>query len=295
MLSILIPVYNYDIRSLVLELRRQCSTSGTEWEILCFDDGSAPGWKEKNREMEGLPGVRYRELPENLGRARIRNLLADEARGDYLLFLDCDSEVPDGAYLKRYVEQLRPDGLLYGGRSYHACRPDDPAMYFHWLYGSRREAVPAVVRRLQPYRSFMTNNFLMPKAVFQQIRFDGRLLQYGHEDTLFGMELEKRKVSILHLDNPLIHAGLEPVDMFLAKTRQGIQNLAFLYRSGSDIDTRLLRFYEWLKGWGGVAFLRPWLRFCRPALVRQLKSRRPSLRLFDLYKLSLLLDELQAF
>lgn len=294
MLSILIPVYNCDIRSLAPELRRQCSTSGTEWEILCFDDGSGPGWKEKNREIAGLPGVFYRELPENLGRARIRNLLAEEAHGDYLLFLDCDSEVPDGAYLQRYAEQLRPDTLLYGGRSYQAEQPQDPALFFHWLYGSRREAQPAAVRRLQPYRSFMTNNFLIPRDLFLQIRFDERLLQYGHEDTLFGMELEKRRVPILHLDNPLIHAGLEPVDVFLAKTRQGIQNLAFLYRSDSGIDTRLLRFYERLKGWGGVAFLRLWFRFCRPALVRRLKSRRPSLRLFDLYKLSLLLEELQA-
>lgn len=293
MLSILIPVFNYDVRQLVHELRRQAGSFSAEWEILCFDDGSEQSWKAKNRQLDALPGVRYRELPENLGRSRIRNLLADEARGAYLLFLDCDSEVPDGSYLQRYAAQLHPGTLLYGGRAYQPSPPEEAALCFHWLYGSRREAQPASMREVQPYQSFMTNNFLIPRAIFQQIRFDERLLQYGHEDTLFGLELKKTGVRILHLDNPLVHAGLEPVDVFLAKTRQGIQNLAFLYRSGSEADTRLLRFYRRLRRWVGLGLLRHALRFCRPAMARQLHSSHPSLLLFDLYKFSLLLDELK--
>lgn len=293
MLSILIPVYNFDIRSLVQRLCHLGQSLSVEWEIRCYDDGSEEDWKEKNREILGLDGVCYQELPQNLGRSRIRNLLAEEAKGDYLLFLDCDSEVPDNAFLHRYAELLRPNTLLYGGRIYQAAPPADPALYFHWLYGSKREAIPAAERRAQPYRSFMTNNFLIPTAIFLQIRFDERLLQYGHEDTLFGMELENRRVPILHLDNPLIHAGLEPVGVFLSKTRQGIQNLAFLYRSGYHIDTRLLRFYERAKSLGLTAVLGWVLRAFRPVLLSQLHSSSPSLRVFDLYKLSLLLDELQ--
>ena len=293
MLSILIPVYNFDIRSLVQRLWHLGHRLSIEWEIRCYDDGSAEAWKEKNREIMGLAGVYYQELPQNLGRSRIRNLLAEEAQGDYLLFLDCDSEVPHDAFLYRYAELLRPNTLLYGGRIYQAAPPADPALYFHWLYGSKREAIPAAERRAQPYRSFMTNNFLIPTAIFLQIRFDERLLQYGHEDTLFGMQLEKKGIRIQHLDNPLIHAGLEPVGVFLSKTRQGIQNLAFLYRSGYHIDTRLLRFYKQAERLKLTAIL-PWvLRVFRPIISRQLFSSKPSLRLFDLYKLSLLLDELQ--
>ncbi|MBK9012976.1 MAG: hypothetical protein IPM82_02230 [Saprospiraceae bacterium] len=66
----------------------------------------------------------------------------------------------------------------------------------------------------------MTNNFLIPRQLFLEIQFDETLRQYGHEDTLFGMELARRQVPIVHIDNPLEHIGLEPVDVFLRKTEQ---------------------------------------------------------------------------
>ena len=80
MLSILIPVYNFDVRVLVEELHRQALGLSLPAEILCFDDGSAEQWKTLNREVALLSSVRYKEWPENLGRSRIRNALADAAR-----------------------------------------------------------------------------------------------------------------------------------------------------------------------------------------------------------------------
>lgn len=293
MLSILVPIYNFDIRALTNALRQQAQQLDIAWEIRCIDDGSDSSWKIKNRELTGLEGVYYKELPQNLGRSRIRNLLADEARFDYLLLMDCDSMPPDGEFLQRYASLLQPDTLLYGGRAYQALPPQDPELFFHWHYGRQREALPAASRRLKPYQSFMTNNFLIPKAIFQEIRFDERLLRYGHEDTLFGMELEARKVSIVHLDNPLIHLGLETAAVFLAKTRQGIKNLAFLEQTGNyRIDTRLLRFYRKTLYLGLATPICLSLKLARPLLLRQLHSPQPSLHLFDLYKLSFLLEEL---
>ena len=293
MLSILIPIYNFDIRPLVDALRRQAQELEIAWEICCIDDGSDHAWQALNRELASWPGVRYREQSENLGRARIRNVLAEAAHGEYLLFMDCDSMPPDEAFLQRYAALLQPDTLLYGGRAYQPSPPQDPALYFHWRYGSQREVAAAAVRQRAPYRSFMTNNFLVPKTVFQRIRFDGRLRRYGHEDTLFGLELEARGVPIVHLDNPLLHIGLEPAGVFLAKTRQGIQNLAFLEKSRSQrIDTRLLQAYRTLRRYRAAVPICWFLRPLRPLLERQLLSARPSLRLFDWYKLSCLLEEL---
>ncbi len=292
MLSILVPIYNFDIRTLTKNLHQQAQSLSAPCEILCFDDGSGEPWKILNREVGQLPLVDYREYAQNLGRSKIRNALADAARGSHLLFLDCDSEVPGDAFLRRYVELMDEEHLLYGGRAYHKAPPEDPGLLLHWRYGVLREQMPPARRRENPYHHFMTNNFLIPASVFQQIRFDERLLQYGHEDTLFGMQLRDRGVPILHLDNHLLHIGLEPAPVFLDKTRKGVQNLAFLYRSGTGIETRLTLFYEKLKRAGVSGPVRALLAALRPLLLRNLLSRRPQLKFLDLYKLSLLLEEL---
>ncbi len=294
-LSILIPVYNFDIRPLVRDLQQQAAQLAMPVEILCFDDASESKFQGQNAAVSELPGVYYHLLPNNLGRARIRNLLAREAQHDYLLFLDCDSAVPDSSYLRTYADALAPDTLLYGGRVYQAEPPSDPALLLHWEYGRRREALSAEERQEQPYHSFMTNNFLIPRQLFQAIGFDERLRQYGHEDTLFGMELRQRAVPIKHLDNPLLHSGLEPAEAFLHKSQQALENLAFLHLQGSGIEARLLTWALRLRRSSGAQLLLGAWPLLEPALRRQLCSSWPQLRLFDLYKLGLLLRYLRGY
>lgn len=291
MISVLIPVYNFDVRQLVGDLHQQLTDLAIPFEIICLDDGSAHHYKLLNREVAGLLHVTYEELPENLGRSRIRNALAERAQFTYLLFMDCDSRVPDKYYIRRYVEHLEPDLLLYGGRSYATTPPDQPKLFFHWYYGTRREQIPSTQRGLRPYHAFMTNNFLIPKNIFQIIRFDEQLTQYGHEDTLFGMELKKRSVRILHLNNPLKHDGLEGVETFLYKTRQGIQNLAKLAKQYPELDTKLLRAYGRLQKWKLAGFIYIIIKLLHPLILINLKSRRPNLAMFDLYKLMCLIEE----
>lgn len=294
-LSILIPVFNFDVRLLVQELQQQAERLSMPVEILCFDDASEPRFKSQNAAVSKLPEVHYRLLPNNLGRSRIRNLLAREARYDYLLFLDCDSAVPDQHYLQAYADEMAADTLLYGGRIYQAEPPSDPSLMLHWKYGSQREATAAEERQKQAYHSFMTNNFLIPRQLFQNIRFDERLRQYGHEDTLFGMELRRLEISIKHLDNPLLHTGLEPAGVFLDKSQQALENLAFLHSQGSGIETRLLKWALRLQHTAGARLLNWSWPLLAPALTRQLCSARPQLRLFDLFKLGLLLRCLRKY
>ncbi len=284
MISILIPVFNFDIRPLVGQLVGQCKSSGIPYEILCFDDGSETGFKEKNRLLE-YDKVVYREMTKNHGRSAIRNVLGEAARFPYLLFMDCDSRVVASDYIKKYCDHLSPDTLLYGGRCYSPQKPKDPALLFHWTYGKKREESPAEKRRIHPWHSFMTNNFLIPKAVFQQINFDESLTQYGHEDTLFGLELARKNIGIKHLDNPLEHIGLEPVDIMIKKTEQGLQNLFSLWKKGTPIDTKLLNLFIRIKKKGMTAFIGRQFYLYKPIILFQLKSKLPSLYLFDFYKL----------
>ncbi len=295
MISVLIPIYNFDVRQLVSDLHQQLTAAGIPFEILCFDDGSKDSFKQINRIIStpSYHPIHYKELEQNLGRTRIRNALAAQAQYPYLLFMDCDSKVISPYYIQHYIKHLQHDTLLYGGRSYSPTPPPQPELYFHWWYGTRREVSSAKVRAKQPYHSFMTNNFLIPKTIFEQIRFDENLRQYGHEDTLFGLELQERHIKIIHLDNPLQHIGLEDTDAFLTKTRQGIQNLVLLTKGHPKLDTKLLHTWRQLQKWRLVRPAYCVLRTFRQLLLCNLKSKKPRLILFDLYKLMLLTDEIQ--
>lgn len=290
MLSILIPIFNFDVRPLVSDLHGQCEAVGIGYEILCFDDGSTTDFKFKNKEIWKRSNVIYREMPQNLGRSGIRNVLGKAARFEYLLFMDCDSKVVSPDFIQKYLRHAAPDRLVYGGRCYADQPPADPSLRFHWHYGRQREQSTAAERSRSPYHSFMTNNFLVPKPIFLDILFDETLRQYGHEDTLFGMELAKRQVPILHIDNPLEHIGLETVDAFLKKTEMGIENLVKLKREGKPIETRLLSFFECCQKLGLAISLRWIFSISKKLLMKQLISRKPSLQVFDLYKLGILLQ-----
>ncbi len=291
MLSILIPVYNYDVRPLVADLSAQCRAAAIAFEILCFDDGSRAGFRAMNRELRTLPQVRYEEMPENLGRSGIRNRLSAAARYDYLLFMDCDSGVVRDDYIAVYRSHLRPDRLLYGGRVYRSEKPADPALLLHWRFGRAREQAPASKRQQKPHHGFMTNNFVAPRHIARAIPFDERLVQYGHEDTLFGLELQNRGIPVQHLDNPLEHLGLETADVFLEKTERAIANLQWLKRENLSIETRLLRTEGRLRKYRLGSLARTLLGALRPVILKNLRSAHPDLRCLDLYKLWLMLKE----
>ncbi len=288
MLSILIPIFNFDVRPLVNDLHSQCEKAGSAYEIVCFDDGSSSEFKQKNQEVGNLTNVLYQEMPQNLGRSAIRNALGRAARFDYLLFMDCDSRVVSPDFIHNYLQHAAPERLVYGGRSYADLPPTDPALYFHWHYGRQREQRTAAERSRSPYHSFMTNNFLIPKQLFLDILFDETLRQYGHEDTLFGMELARRQVPIVHIDNPLEHIGLESVDVFLRKTEQGIENLVRLRNQGKNVETKLLSTYDLCEKWGLTATIAYIFNKIKRLVVNHLRSKSPSLKWFDFYKLGTL-------
>ena len=89
MLSILIPTYNYVCVKLVTDLQQQAERLECPYEILVADDASEDAFKRENRKINGIPGCKYIELQENVGRSRIRNILGRLARYDFFLFLDC--------------------------------------------------------------------------------------------------------------------------------------------------------------------------------------------------------------
>jgi glycosyltransferase involved in cell wall biosynthesis len=258
------------------------------FEIVVIDDASQPYYRQINAQISKISGVIYIQLDDNIGRSRIRNHFLQFTRNNNLLFIDCDAEVAEPYFLKKYLDACDGQSVIVGGVAY---KTEFPAFDYslRWTYGHKRESTNAFQRSKQPYHSFKTFNFLVPKDVFNIVKFDESLVGYGHEDTLFGLELKRVGITIKHIENPLIHLGLETNELFLTKTRQSIENLLKLYYAKNreaDIaqSIRLLNMYSKLSKYSkrfiNIAFL-----LFRRLFEFNLNSKHPSMKIFDLYKL----------
>jgi len=291
MLSILIPVYKFDCRIFILELHKQVSDCKIDFEILVYDDGSNPEIKEINNSVSQLSNVIYKELPANIGRSKIRNKMAADANFNNLLFLDCDSKISSKKFISDYIKHCDNKSVIYGGRCYETSEPADKSTYLRWYYGIKRETISVETRlKNNPYKSFMTNNFLIPKEIFNSIKLNENLTGYGHEDTLFGAKLKENNVPIIHIDNPLCHIGLESADEFLKKTLEGLKNLFLISENGYDGDEiKLLNYYKIIKKF----YLKKIILFVysifENRIINNLKSSHPNLFWFDFYKLNYLI------
>jgi hypothetical protein len=289
-LSVLIPVYNFDVVDFVSALHKQFMQSSILFEIRLYDDCSQQSFKEKNREINTLLGVVYRELEENIGRSKIRNLLAREAKFDCILFFDCDMQLMDEHYAQKILQYpLNNYSIIIGGTHYQATKPTQKEFILHWKAGKFKEEKTANERNKSPLSGFTLNNLLIKKEIYLSILLDESLQTYGHEDSKFGYNLIEKNISIFHTDNPVIHIGLNRNDEFIKKTEQAVQNLCKLINEGKvGHQSPLYKTYRLLKKWYLRQIYNAFFNVFKPLMHRNLVSKNPSLYIFDLYKLGLI-------
>ena len=293
MISILIPVNNYDIVALVHSMRDGLEKVQEYCEILIGDDGSSPDFRNKYLQLEGA-GVKVIVSEKNIGRAAIRNKLALEAKGDHLLFIDADTMIQGTAeaYLLKWLPMINTSRVICGGTWYSETAPGDPDKILRWKYGRKIEQRKASERNKHPHSGFSTFNVLIEKSVFAKLRFNEELKQYGHEDTLLGYQLKKAGIDVLHIDNPLIHEGIESNREYINKTKLGIENLSHLYDIVTDKRSfssavRMLRIYNRLYDFRLTRILAGIYIHYRDKMEIRLDSANPSLILFGFYKVCL--------
>jgi glycosyltransferase involved in cell wall biosynthesis len=292
-ISILIPVNDFDIVALIHSMKDGMSKVPEYCEILIGDDGSSEEYRKKYQSV-AASHIRIISSEKNIGRASIRNRLIQEAIGDFLLFMDADAMIRGTAqmYLLKWLDYLNSGRVLCGGVLYQESPPGDPDKFLRWKYGRKKEQQKASDRNKHPHESFSTFNVLIDKSIFSKFRFYEELKQYGHEDTLFSYQLKKAGIDILHIDNGLVHEGLETNKGFLTKTKSSIENLSKLYDNVTDKKTftstvrilrhfRLLKFFHFTRIFAGL-----FIRF-RERMEIRLDSSKVSLLLFRFYKLSM--------
>lgn len=250
-LSILIPVYNWDISALLKILYAQCSElSGPEQvEIIVADDGSSQ--KYDNRLIaEQLSGIIYKELPENIGRASVRNYLIGLSQGEYVLFLDADMLPDQEDFVKTYVELARSGKqIICGGISYRQFEQGDPSSSFHIYKSLKTEALPADTRSKMPWRYVFTSNIMLRSDILQSVRFDPRFTSYGFEDIEWAIRLAE-SYQVNHIDNTCSHMGVLDKGQVFKRMREAINNHYLLYtlypeKIGSVGAVKMARFFQY--------------------------------------------------
>lgn len=287
-LSILIPEYNYDCTELVENLQKQAETCGVEYEILVADDSSDnEEILRRNTAISSIPNCSFHMLSPNRGRAFVRNWLMENANGEYLLYVDSDAVLCTPDFIRRYLDCIGRADVVCGG----IVHPDElpsPRVSLRYYYEKGMEPrFTARRRNRNPYGNLRTFNYMIRRTTALQHSFDISIKRYGYEDTLVGMDFQKNRVSVLHIDNPLLNGDLEENQVFLAKTQDSLKCLHEIrHKIGSF--SRLLVYYRIL-----------WLMLRMDILVAALFSRtsrrmerhltsasRPSMLLFQFYKLA---------
>ena len=297
MLSVLIPERNFDCRKLVRDLSFQCNEAEITHEIIVLDDASSL-CLDLNRQIQNLPYCSFVEMAENHGAARTRNSLAGMASYPFILMIDCDAEVPDEFFIERYLENIGKADVIIGGLTYSTERPS-PDKYLRWLYGKHRECIPPRIRNKNPYKSLLSFQLFTKKEVLLKHPFEETVKDYGHEDTILGYKFKKDNVSILYIDNPLIHTGLDSCQIFLQKsllaTKKYLENPIFQNEEIAN-SIKLFRVFRKIKKYHiQKLFIWAFLTF-RSNMQKNLFSHTPSLHIFDFYRLGYLclLDKIES-
>lgn len=286
MLSILIPIYNYNAFPLVSELRKQCLECSIEFEILCQDD-SSDNFISENQIISTLENCVFSSNTFNLGRGKNINSMAQKASYDWLLILDCDTYPKDQNFIQNYITTIeKNESAAFGGIVYQNQKPEKEKL-LRWVYGNKREALPVQKRIQKPNSNALTSNLLIQKELFLQYPFDPSITKYGYEDLCFLTILETKNIFVSHIDNPTFHLNLETSEIFLKKTKTALENLAFIIDSGvlETVDSKIIKAYSFLKTIKLTEIVAAIFKKSEAIITANLLSDSPSILLFDCYKL----------
>lgn len=226
-ISVVIVSYN------TMEMTLAClqsvyeQTNNISFEVIVVDNNSSDNSAQSI--AESFPEVHLVASKENLGFARANNLAALAARGEYLLLLNPDTVVLDGA-IQKLVDFARkhPENRLYGGRTLfddHSLNPTScwrrPTIWSLFCYATglvslfRRNALfdpesyGAWQRDSVQEVDIVTGCFLLiEKKFWQQLKgFDPQFFMYGEDADLCLRAIEAGARPVINPDATIVHYG----------------------------------------------------------------------------------------
>jgi len=287
MLSIVIPVYNYNVFPLVLELKKQADSLGIEYEILVQDDFSQEFISE-NSQINSLEDCSFSINAENLGRGKNINVLCSKSRYHHVLIMEADALPENESYLKNYIELLSKSNpnVIFGGVKYPETVPSKEKL-LRWKYGINREIKSLSHRFKNNYDFVFTWNLLLKKEILLQFPFPEFIHEYGYEDSIFIENLRLNSIPVTHIENCLIHHNSENNIDFIKKSERAVNNLHDLIHF-NKIDAKKIRLsnlYTILKKLHFTRIVKGTYLKTKKQILTNLTSENPNLYLLDFYKL----------
>jgi hypothetical protein len=126
---------------------------------------------------------------------------------------------------------------------------------------------------------------MIKRTILLTLPFDEGIRRYGYEDVVLAEGLKEKGIKITHIDNPVIHKGLESNELFLTKTEDSLSNLVELVNLGKISETRLIAFHKkvgWLMDIPGI---QPVVLWAIDRMRNILASGSGNLWQFDLWKI----------
>ncbi|MDD2319177.1 MAG: glycosyltransferase [Geobacteraceae bacterium] len=236
-LSILIPVYNWNITLLLRKILDEINgfSLDSRVEIIVLDDCSSAEDilldNEKFIVENQHSYLHYSRLDRNTGRSVVRNILTEQAQGEFFLFLDCDVLPDSECFIRDYLEHvhLNDHDVICGGRSYQTRILQGTEYDYYEYFGNKKEVKSAEVRNAMPWRHILTSNVMVRKSVYRAVPFNEQFIGYGYEDIEWGIRLAKQG-EILHIENTASHLGLISKATAFEKMRQAVPNYLLLRR-----------------------------------------------------------------
>lgn len=286
-LSVLIPCYNCRCRELVeslsVILKKEEDRRGLSYEVLVADDGSTDnGCIEDNNAINLIDNCRYIIRGKNAGRAAIRNFLAQEARYEWLLFIDSDMVVNNDRFIENYLSdggEVVVGGIKIGGDAKLLKNN------IRYKYEKASEtAHNAEQRQLKQHKEFRTTNFLINKNIIRKYPFNEKFIYYGYEDVLMGKILNEHNIKIKHINNPVILYDYEDNPTFIRKTEEAIRTLRQFRKELQGYST-LLNYIHKMETYNLLPIIVMANKILGKSIKNNLTHNKPQLFLFNIYKL----------
>lgn len=285
LLSVLIPFLRDDPTDLIHQLQGEARVLKGQVEVILLDDGT--GQADLTRSLSTLLQTidlptRLITLHQNEGRSVGRNRLANEARGQHLLFLDSDMKPDRPDFLQAWLHLVQEGQteVAFGGFSLLQA-PHDPRFAVHHAMASRSDCLTAEQRQLHPEKYVFTSNLLISRKVFTEETFDPDFSGWGWEDVEWAMRVSKR-YGVRHVDITATHMGLDTVEALAHKYEQSVPNFARVLAKHPQFVTAYpsYRVARMIRRLPGRALLRPCLRLVFRSPVLPTSLRAFSLRLY---------------
>ena len=192
MVSVIMPVYQC-VDYLDETLASVLSQSLKDMEIICVDDGSSDGSREKLLDIAGTDERMSVYQQSHLGAGAARNAGIERAAGKYLYFMDSDDLLVPGAMEKTVAraEEYSLDLLVFDADRFYDGSCTEKELQFQPEY-RRKHAYPVCTTGEELFAGFCSNNeysvpvwmYLCLRSMIMQnhIRFPGKIL---HDDNVF--------------------------------------------------------------------------------------------------------------